>query len=618
MNSIESLLDSNISYAFAWAMLHSLWQCILIAVALFVSLKIMRSASAQARYLMGISAMILCVVASASTFIHYFESAESASSFMVSAGIAELQYRGGVWETIYTYANRHLETIILLWTVGFIVQFYRYLGDYWRAFQLKSQDCSEIDHNWVLHFTEIAEKLGLHKAIAYRQSARVSGICVVGHFKPVVLLPVGLLMHLGQEEVEALILHELAHIKRNDYLVNALQCFVKVVYFFNPAVLWISSQIDRERENACDDIAVKECGNRMLYAKSLSKVSELELRLASVMAANNNRFMILPRIQRLFSNKNALSRPLEQLLSALCVSIIALTMNVNASELKVPQPAPVINTVKYTLPAAAPVPVREEANLIDDVVVAEASSARDFINNKDASNKIDQSEVIPEFFDLSPKPLARLDEQNLQLAQLGAGSISQGKKKKAVVQSDLERVETKDFSEFWVASSVIAPSSNKIYIEIGESYFAQKWLDRYSSKAPASYRQSTLQQYTQALKESLSEALTASNWEVLDQPSDDAITLHARLIDVFVFAPDSVGLKETIISSAGQSGVEIEVKVPSGQTLMKIKDYRQTKDNDAGFLANRATNYHYFKLVMDYWADSTSSYLGVVKNILEQ
>src|SRR4030095_11498069 len=88
------------------------------------------------------------------------------------------------------------------------------------------------------------------------QSSLTKVPVVIGHLKPVILFPIGILNSLPQNEVEAILLHELAHIARNDFLINLLQQFTEIIFFFNPAVIWVSSCIKSERENCCDDIAI--------------------------------------------------------------------------------------------------------------------------------------------------------------------------------------------------------------------------------------------------------------------------------------------------------------------------------------------------------------------------
>jgi beta-lactamase regulating signal transducer with metallopeptidase domain len=108
------------------------------------------------------------------------------------------------------------------------------------------------------------------------ESAKVLVPSAVGFFRPVVLLPTSALVGLSPEQVESLLAHELAHIRRHDYLVNVFQSVVETLLFYHPAVWWVSRRIRVERENCCDDLAVSISGNRLLYARALADMAGLD------------------------------------------------------------------------------------------------------------------------------------------------------------------------------------------------------------------------------------------------------------------------------------------------------------------------------------------------------
>jgi hypothetical protein len=121
---------------------------------------------------------------------------------------------------------------------------------------------------------------------------------VVGWVRPLLLMPAGLLSGLDPTAVEALLAHELAHIRRHDYLVNFTQCVVEILLFYHPAVWWISRRVRTERELCCDDVAVAWCADPQLYAETLNRLHELRSRsLTPALAATGGDFMF--RIKRL-------------------------------------------------------------------------------------------------------------------------------------------------------------------------------------------------------------------------------------------------------------------------------------------------------------------------------
>jgi beta-lactamase regulating signal transducer with metallopeptidase domain len=107
------------------------------------------------------------------------------------------------------------------------------------------------------------------------QSLLVEVPTVIGWLRPVILVPVRALTGLAPQQLEALLAHELAHIRRHDYLVNLLQTIVETLLFYHPAVWWVSHQVRVERENCCDDMAVAACGDVLVYARALAELEQL-------------------------------------------------------------------------------------------------------------------------------------------------------------------------------------------------------------------------------------------------------------------------------------------------------------------------------------------------------
>jgi len=127
---------------------------------------------------------------------------------------------------------------------------------------------------------------------------RVDSPSVIGWLRPVILAPVGVLCGLAPEQVEALLAHELAHVRRHDYLVNVLQGIAESLLFYHPAVWWISNQIRAEREHCCDDLAVAASGDVLVYARALAELESMRpAHFKAALSANGG--SLLRRIQRL-------------------------------------------------------------------------------------------------------------------------------------------------------------------------------------------------------------------------------------------------------------------------------------------------------------------------------
>jgi beta-lactamase regulating signal transducer with metallopeptidase domain len=156
-----------------------------------------------------------------------------------------------------------------MWTFVMLLKYLFFLLGLNRLRELRTTQIFRVSNFWNEKLKELSVKLQIKKHVRLLQSRLAKVPMVIGHLKPVILIPFGLFAALTQEEVEAILLHELAHIKRNDYLINLLQTFIQTIFFFNPGVLWMSSVLRNERENCCDDIAVTYLHNKTNYINAL-------------------------------------------------------------------------------------------------------------------------------------------------------------------------------------------------------------------------------------------------------------------------------------------------------------------------------------------------------------
>ena len=146
--------------------------------------------------------------------------------------------------------------------------------------------------------SRLSTRLRLHRTVRLLESARVQVPIVIGSLKPVLLLPAAAMTGLSPQQVEAVLAHELAHIRRHDYLVNLVQSIVETVLFYHPGVWWVSHTIRVEREHCCDDLAVSVCGDALLYARALTNIETLRHeRIGIAMAVSSG--SLLSRVRRL-------------------------------------------------------------------------------------------------------------------------------------------------------------------------------------------------------------------------------------------------------------------------------------------------------------------------------
>ena len=161
-----------------------------------------------------------------------------------------------------------------MWLAGVSLLLVRMGGGLWRVHRLHEAGLAAADSCWQEVAARLASRLGLVDAVRVVESRLVGTPTVVGWMRPIVLLPVAALANLTSGQIEAILAHELTHIRRHDYLVNLLQSLGETVLFYHPAVWWVSGRIRTEREHCCDDVAVLVSGDRVSYASALAALEE--------------------------------------------------------------------------------------------------------------------------------------------------------------------------------------------------------------------------------------------------------------------------------------------------------------------------------------------------------
>ena len=185
--------------------------------------------------------------------------------------------------------------------MGMFAMMLRFLGSYALVRRYRHHRVKPVMGEWDHTFQRLARKIGVSRRIRLLESALVKVPMVIGYFKPVVLLPLGALNGVPAVQMEAILVHELAHIRRRDYLMNMIQSLLEVIFFYHPVVWWLSGNIRIERENICDDIAITQTGNTMEFAKALTKIQEINLGSPALAAglSGKNRNRLLNRIRRI-------------------------------------------------------------------------------------------------------------------------------------------------------------------------------------------------------------------------------------------------------------------------------------------------------------------------------
>ena len=314
MNSLIKLSSSEVSYAIGWTIIHSLWQCSLIALLIAISYAFTKKAPAATRYWINTLGLLSCILASAVTFFLNLHDKVvidiiSSNPFDNSVVIAQSHYINASYkQSSLEIFDQHINKVVFLWVTGFSFFILKYVTELLFCQHIKNYKNRPIDEQWITRVNELKNCLGITQSIQLRISELVSVPCVIGHFKPLILLPASLMLGLSVKQIEVILLHELAHIRRNDYLIKNLQTFVISIYFFNPFVRWISSKIDEERENACDDIAVSVSRDPFFYANTLKEFADMKEKYTVIAAITGSKNLLLDRIKRLFNHKISFSK----------------------------------------------------------------------------------------------------------------------------------------------------------------------------------------------------------------------------------------------------------------------------------------------------------------------
>src|SRR6185312_9958852 len=254
----------------AWTLIHFLWQGA--AIAGLYSIARIFARRPQTRYLLGCAALSLMMLAPVATFIRAI-TPDAAPGFHYAAPAVHSEWSTAPAVAIASPASlpvRATPWIVMLWLAGAGALSLRLLLESIFAGRLKSALAYPVSPEWHTRFYKLAAGIGVSRRIGFLASTRVEVPCVVGCLRPVILLPIGMLAGIPTDQVEALLAHELAHVLRHDYLVNLFQRLAEAILFYHPAVWWVSTEIRREREHCCDDIAVSATGDAILYAEALA------------------------------------------------------------------------------------------------------------------------------------------------------------------------------------------------------------------------------------------------------------------------------------------------------------------------------------------------------------
>jgi beta-lactamase regulating signal transducer with metallopeptidase domain len=348
--TLPQFLSADLAYRLGWALIHSLWLGTVVVPGLWVVLATLRRRSPQMRYVASACAMALLLVSTVVTFgivappISFRpevlagqplpgESVEPTLAVMnppqlglagpaanptarvlpppaAPPGNSAASIGRPSFASIALRLRPMMPWVVGGWAGGVLALSVWNIGGWVAAQRLKVLGTRPVTPSVTIIVEKLARRLRLSKPVRVLQSLLAETPVVIGWLRPVVLLPTSVLTGLTPEQLEAVLAHELAHIRRYDYLVNLFQVAIETLLFYHPAVWWMSRRIRLEREQCCDDVAVLVCGDCSAYVESLAALEEVRLSASLALAAGGaGRSQLLVRIQRLLRLQDDPPRP---------------------------------------------------------------------------------------------------------------------------------------------------------------------------------------------------------------------------------------------------------------------------------------------------------------------
>jgi TonB family protein len=294
--SVETVRD------LGWTLIHFLWQGVFLATVLEILLSVVRGA--KARHNLALFTLMIMALAPFLTFllIHSQDGGDilRETSIALHTGGTDLTiaingtHPQGGYVAIPLFAPSAMPTLwigwlVAFWSAGVAVLSGRALGGWYLADTLRRRDAFALPADLLERCHIIRQRLAVRRTVQFLQSLYVRVPTVVGWLRPVVLIPVSAIAGLAPQQLDALIMHELAHIQRHDALINIFLLVVETILFYQPAVWWVNRRIRIERENCCDDLAVLRCGDALMYVEALASLESGRFPPRLALAANGGK-----------------------------------------------------------------------------------------------------------------------------------------------------------------------------------------------------------------------------------------------------------------------------------------------------------------------------------------
>ena len=335
---MQTAIFSSLTHALGWTLLHSLWQgaviCLLAGIILYFSKK----KSANFRYSILLISLIGFFSWSIATLIRNFNIYNEKIIYQIDtqnlvlienevksfSNFTNIEF--SFWQEIALRIENYFPYLLVFWILGLCFFSTRLSFGFFHLYKIRYNESIDLEGILQEKLIELSQKLGIKRKIKLLSSFKIDSPLTFGILKPAIILPIGLLTKLSPEQVEAILLHELAHIYRYDYWVNIFQCLIETLFFFNPFVYYLSKNIRKERENCCDDFVVKFATKPLAYAKALAVLEQYRLRsYLPALAAADNQFHLLNRIKRIMETNQVKGQESPKNLASILLFLIFAT-----------------------------------------------------------------------------------------------------------------------------------------------------------------------------------------------------------------------------------------------------------------------------------------------------
>ncbi len=345
MNSWIIMDLSPVATAIGWTLVNSLWQFTLLALIANIIIVLLPHSRPQSRYIVLFSFLLMALIWSGNTFCHKWSTLAQQPSELVQVDPDMISFSHSEekvsanspyflvlidlkWQRIEQDLKPYIPMITAGWLLGLVLSCLYVGSGLWYLRYLKTHSRELKDSEWKSRFQLLSINMRIKRGVDLRLSDIIEGPVTFQFFKPIILIPIAILSQLTVEQVEALLLHELAHIRRHDFVMNMFQVFAETIFFYHPAIWWLSSQIREEREHCCDQLVLSSMKDPHAYANALIQIQLIDppkklltTNKILAMSANHNKSLLSKRVHHLFGQYDQQPLALKGIISVLILGL---------------------------------------------------------------------------------------------------------------------------------------------------------------------------------------------------------------------------------------------------------------------------------------------------------